>query len=115
MKRLLLVSLVLLLTSISTLRADQQNVDRYTYCCIIGYGGSKYTDPTLKSVQFDFGNKEEEKKANLIDEAGKQKSFNSMVDAMEYMSAFGWELSQTSVFAGNLGYVFHWVVRKKLD
>lgn len=83
------------------------------YCEIVG---------TMKilsgkvSVSVDFGQQSYFKDNRLVDENGDIMTFNSMVDAMNYMSTLGWEFEQAYVVtmgAGNTASnVYHWLLSK---
>lgn len=55
----------------------------------------------------------------LVDENGKEIKFNSMIDAMNYMSALGWMFMQAYVVPdGNkdaVGGVVHWLLYKDVN
>ena len=48
----------------------------------------------------------------LVDENGKKITFNSMVDAMNYMGKLGWEFEQAYVVTTNNQNVYHWLLSK---
>lgn len=83
------------------------------YCEIVG---------TMKilsgkvSVSVDFGQQSYYRDNRLVDENGDVMTFNSMVDAMNYMSTLGWEFEQAYVVtmgAGNTASnVYHWLLSK---
>jgi hypothetical protein len=83
------------------------------YCEIVG---------TMKmlsgkvSVSVDFGQQSYFKDNRLVDENGDIMTFNSMIDAMNYMSTLGWEFEQAYVVtigAGNTASdVYHWLLSK---
>lgn len=83
------------------------------YCEIVG---------TMKilsgkvSVSVDFGQQSYFKDNRLVDENGDIMTFNSMVDAKNYMSTLGWEFEQAYVVtmgAGNTASnVYHWLLSK---
>lgn len=45
-------------------------------------------------------------------EDGSNWKFNSMVDAMNYMGALGWEFQQAYVVTSSQQNVYHWLMRK---
>jgi hypothetical protein len=67
-------------------------------------------------VQVDFGQQSYGKDNRLVDDKGEVMTFNSMVDAMNYMSKLGWEFEQAYVVtlgAGNTATnVYHWLLSK---
>ncbi len=46
----------------------------------------------------------------IVDEKGKPKKFNSMVDAMNYMGENGWEFMQAYVVNNGSSNVYHWLL-----
>lgn len=73
-------------------------------------------------IVFDFGNSPVysiwgglKSKQKLVDDAGKEIKFNSMVDAANYMAGKGWQFLQaySSVYSGKL--VQHWIFFKEAD
>ncbi len=54
-----------------------------------------------------------------MDENGNIRSFNSMVDAMNYMGSLGWEFEQAYVVTigtgGTAQNVYHWLMSKYID
>lgn len=70
-------------------------------------------------VTIDFGEERSLWKGNtaIIDEAtGKAQSFNSMVDALNYMGEKGWELAQAYVVSTPQGAgVYHWLLKRKVE
>ena len=68
------------------------------------------------SVSVDFGQQSYFKDNRLVDENGQVMTFNSMVDAMNYMSTLGWEFEQAYIVtlgAGNTASnVYHWLLSK---
>lgn len=73
-------------------------------------------------IVFDFGNSLVysiwgglKSKQKLVDDAGKEIKFNSMVDAANYMAGKGWQFQQaySSVYSGKL--VQHWIFFKEAD
>lgn len=83
------------------------------YCEIVG---------TMKifsgkvTISVDFGQQSAYQDNRLVDESGKVMTFNSMVDAMNFMSTKGWEFEQAYVVtmgAGNTASnVYHWLLSK---
>jgi len=48
----------------------------------------------------------------IVDEKGKPKKFNSMVDAMNFMGDKGWELAQAYVASSSTGFIYHWLLKQ---
>lgn len=70
------------------------------------------------SVSIDFGQKQGWNNS-LVDEQGKTLRFNSMIDAMNYMSELGREFEQAYVVTGNrdstVYSVTHWILSKYVE
>lgn len=108
MKRILLL-LALTLAALSAAHGQEK-----IYCEIIGTQGvlSKKV-----AVKIDFGQQLGQFSENkLLDEKGQGIAFETMVDAMNHMSAQGWELEQAVCFTiGNASTApvqIHWILSK---
>lgn len=83
-----------------------------TYCELVG------TQNLLGKiiVSVDFGQVSLFSDNRLVDENGDVLKFNSMVDAMNYMGALGWEFEQAYVvtyyYGKNTSNVYHWLLSK---
>lgn len=68
------------------------------------------------SVSVDFGQQSHFKDNRLVDANGQIMTFNSMVDAMNYMSTLGWEFEQAYVVTigggSTASNVYHWLLSK---
>ena len=111
MKKIL--SFVVLILAVTCLNAQTTHT---VYCELLGAG----TFGNKLKVSVDFGQKGCYKFSDntLVDENGKDIKFNSMVDAMNYMSKLGWKFLQTYVFISTTlldkskSYEYHWVLSK---
>ena len=93
----------------------------YTYCEIkakkAGFFGNKI------SIEVDFGQGDPsildlfKGKSNTLkdDQSGRIKKFNSVVDALNYMSGLGWEYINCMVITDGKENVYHYVMRKPLE
>lgn len=107
MKKLLFFSM--LLFSISSF-AQNDNTHR-VYCELLGtakFMSSKVT------ISVDFGQDERGWNAKLVDENGKSLSFNSMVDAMNFMGKLGWKFEQAYTVGSGNNFVYHWLLSKDI-
>ena len=111
MKKVFLFIIVAVITCIT---AKSQE---YIYCQIVGAGKILSNKVT---VEIDFGQQTglfTDKR--LRDEKGKVIEFNSMVDAMNFMGADGWEFMQAYVITLDTGMtkqnVYHWLLKKRMD
>lgn len=54
--------------------------------------------------------------SKLKDEAGKVKSFNSIINALNYMASLGWELISCNVIVGGQeSYSTRYIMKKKVE
>lgn len=110
MKRIIVL---LTLTMISFLTASAQEK---VYCEIRGV--HKFLSKKV-TVEIDFGQQTKFFSDNrLVDENGKVRVFNSMIDAMNFMGTMGWEFEQAYVVTegtdGNVQSVCHWLLSKEV-
>lgn len=118
MKKLLL-SLALLLCATQTYAQDSvgDTTDApdksYMYAQLLGT--SKLFSNKV-TVQVDFGQfRRMGSDQRMVDKEGNPIVFNSMVDAMNYMGANGWQFLQAyAITIGNQS-VYHWLLRLDLD
>lgn len=112
MKKFILLAIVALLT-LSVIKAQTvpSNVTNYTYCEIIGVSIS-FT--TKIKINIDYGQPVDLMKGvqPLKDSKGNIIKFNSMVDAINYMNALGWEFFQV-YFADCSHYLFRKPITKE--
>ena len=71
------------------------------------------------SVEIDFGQETKffdfHDSSRIVDpETGKPKVFNSMVDAMNFMGALGWEFVQAYVVTVASQNVYHWLLKRAI-
>lgn len=84
----------------------------WTYCELVGTHKFMSTKVT---VEVDYG--QEVKPWSFQDDrivdptTGKPKSFNSMVDAMNFMGESGWEFVQAYVVTAGNQNVYHWLLK----
>ncbi len=88
----------------------------YIYAQLLGTG--KFLSSKV-SVEVDFGQETgyfNWKDSNRIvdPKTGKPVEFNSMVDAMNYMGALGWEFMQAYVVTVSSQNIYHWLLRKQV-
>lgn len=63
------------------------------------------------TVEIDMGQNPYES-SKLVDEKGKKITFNSMVDAMNYLGKLGWNFEQAYVITVSNQNVYHWLLSK---
>lgn len=92
--------------------AQEQKI---AYCQLLGT--EKFLSKKC-TVQIDFG-QNPYKDNRIVDEGGKSKTFNSMVDAMNFMGSLGWKFQQAYVVTIPTGMgggqnVYHWLLSKEI-
>jgi hypothetical protein len=117
MKKLFVLLFVLF--SLQTLSQTNEKVEMattpdYVYCELVGT--QKFLS-TKVVVSVDYGEEKEFFYDQRIrdEQTGKVQSFNSMVDALNYMGTKGWEFAQAYVVStgSNSASVYHWLLKKK--
>jgi hypothetical protein len=86
----------------------------YLHCEILGIGRFLSNKVT---VQIDYGTEESTRfwgDNRVKGPDGKPIVFNSMVDALNYMGARGWEFVQAYTVTVGQQNVYHWLLRKKI-
>jgi hypothetical protein len=94
---------------------DSTSVNEYMYCEILGT--SKFFSNKV-TVQIDYGQQTSFWRGGwdmrLLDEqTGRAQSFNSMVDALNYMGGNGWEFVQAYTITIGQQNVYHWLLKRK--
>ncbi len=114
--KLILTFLILFLTTVSfTQSVNGKNISELDaeYIQIVG---SKKLLSNKVNVQIDFGQVDKIFKAKdtqIKDENGKLTTFNSMIDALNFMSKAGYEfVNAYAISVGNQN-VYHYMLRKK--
>lgn len=118
MKNIILTALVFTVMGLTTnvfcqVNSDSTPVTKHVYCELVGI--QKFLS-TKVTVSVDYG---EERgffqDTRMRDEqTGKVQSFNSMVDALNYMGNNGWEFEQAYVVTMGQQNVYHWLLKKKI-
>lgn len=110
MKTKILLALPFLLLTLPGLA--QSDSAKFEYCELIG---SQKAFSMKYTIQVDFGEERNYwKDPRMKDEqTGKIKTFNSMVDALNYMAKDGWEFVQGYGISGANGMVYKWLLRKE--
>jgi len=106
MKKLLL----LLAITVAPLTFAQET-PKYVYAEIVGT--SKFLSKKV-TVEIDYGQATSFWQSNRMKNSdGSNREFNSMVDAMNYMGALGWDFEQAYVVTIGQQNVYHWLMRKE--
>lgn len=70
------------------------------------------------SIEIDFGEENNfwgnDGRNMVVDENGKEKKFNTMVDAMDFMAEHGWIYTDCYVITVAKQNVIHWLLRKEI-
>lgn len=80
--------------------------------------GTSKTFSTKLNIDIDFGQENSmwtAKDTQLRDKNGKKVVFNSMIDALNFMSANGYEFIDANAIIVNSQNVYHYMLRKKKD
>lgn len=122
MKKVIFVLLVLFFTpglfAQNSTDENQKNelIERkeYVYCQIMGR--EKLLSAKV-TVDIDFGQEVSfwKQDRRYKDENGKAVTFNSMVDAMNFMGSLGWEFVQAYVVTVGQQNVYHWLLKMEKD
>ncbi|MDR6514446.1 hypothetical protein [Chryseobacterium camelliae] len=87
-----------------------QVTPKFVYAEIVGESRLFSTKVT---VSIDYGQSTSFfENTKVKNEDGSNRKFNSMVDAMNYMGALGWEFQQAYVVTSSQQNVYHWLMRK---
>lgn len=110
---------LMLLTKVATYaqnieNSNNENAAKYVYCEMVG---TQKPFSTKVTIALDFGEERSIwKDHRLKDEVtGRAQSFNSMVDALNYLGEQGWEFSQAYVVSFGQQNVYHWLLKKIKD
>lgn len=85
--------------------------------------GDEQLFSTKVKVSIDFGQStswlSSMTESRLVDRNGKEIKFNSMIDALNYLTQFGWRFAQAYVVPkgsdGNMGGTTYWILYKDVD
>ena len=116
MKKLFLVVVLAVLTTAAIAQEPYK-----AYCEIVGTGN---ITGTKVKIEVDFGQKAKPglwgttNARFLVDENGEKMNFNSMMDAVNYLAKFGWELILAYQVTPTQGMskdpVYHYILCKKV-
>lgn len=116
MKKLFLVVVLAVLTTAAIAQEPYK-----AYCEIVGTGN---ITGTKVKIEVDFGQKAKSglwgttNARFLVDENGEKMNFNSMMDAVNYLAKFGWELILAYPVTPTQGMskdpVYHYILCKKV-
>lgn len=96
----------------------QEDDEITTYALILGINKNVLGIGNKISVQIDFGEEKNfwgnDGRDILVDDNGKDIKFNSMVDALNFMGARGWEFENAYAITEANQLVYHWLISKKI-
>lgn len=113
MKKTIFSLIVMMMLSVCAFAQDTQPKEKLhrVYCELLGT--QKFMSQKC-NVSVDFGQNPYEN-SRLVDEKGKSITFNSMVDAMNYMGELGWKFEQAYVVTVSSSQnVYHWLLSKDI-
>lgn len=100
----------------AALVANAQQKPHKVYAELVGETNLMRTKVT---IQIDFGQQtsfwKQHDQKRLVDSNGREITFSSMVDAMNYMASIGWEFEQAYVVTTGNQNVYHWLMSKLVD
>ena len=106
-----LIVLLFALVSLSCLAQDNER--NYAYCQIVG---TKSILSSKVTIEIDFGQARKLfADLRLKNDAGKAIKFNSMIDALNYMGAQGWEFVQAYAITVGNSNVYHYLLKKPVS
>lgn len=112
MKKKFLITLLLLFINGFVNSQTDSNGPEYEYCQLLGVG-KLFSNKV--NVTIDYGQERKFFQDNRIkNEDGTPKTFNSMVDGMNFMGLYGWEFVQAyAITIGNQN-VYHYLLKRKV-
>lgn len=107
--------------SVSCYHNDNNSVaTRPVYCLLLGKATNFLGLGSKCTVEIDFGEGQSVWRGGIdntiVDDNGKPIKFNSMVDALNFMSQFGWEFVNAYVITlASNQHVYHWLLKKDVS
>ncbi len=103
-----------ILLGIFMLLACSLSAQNRVFCEIVEQ--SKYNKKVKVIIDFGQEREKSKNKQTIVDESGNPIQFNSKIDALNYMSALGWEFVQAYTIArgsdGDVSSEIHWILSK---
>ena len=91
---------------------------RPIYCLLLGKSTNVLGLGSKCTVEVDFGEGQSVWRGGvdntLVDEKGKPIKFNSMIDALNFMTRYGWEFVNAYVITVGNQHVYHWLLKKEV-
>ncbi|DBA55387.1 TPA_asm: Q-rule protein [Porphyromonas phage phage017a_JCVISC001] len=114
-KLVIILFLIAILPSLAQESSSASPMPKYCYCEVVGAEGGMFS--TKVKITIDFGQAvnffSQNSKREMVDENGTPIKFNSMIDAMNYMARFGWEVDHTYAITHGNNHVYHFLLKKK--
>jgi hypothetical protein len=116
-KSILIVIILFTFCNVNAQTLDNKAISdgqKFVYCEMIGT--QKFLS-TKVTITIDFGEEMNMWKDNRVKDevTGKAQSFNSMVDALNYMGQQGWDFAQAYTVTVGQQNVYHWLLKKKIS
>lgn len=115
MKKILFLFLSVIFSCAAMAQSQDDTVT--VYCQIMGENTNFFGLGTKCKVKVDFGQGEglwSSEGNKLVDANGKDIKFESMIDALNYMSDHGWEYVDNMFFTKGSGNVIHYLLKKEV-
>lgn len=115
-----IIFFLFVLCSITPCVAQEERTDsvQTVFAQIIGINKNILQIGAKLSIEIDFGLSHHrltyDGRDEIIDENGEVVQFNSMVDAMNFMSSKGWKFESSYSFEVNKAPVVYWIISKKV-
>jgi hypothetical protein len=113
--KLLIISSLLITSNLVLAQdIDAANTKPYVYCQIVS---SSLLFKNKLNVNIDYGQERNFLGIDLIKTDGNKKAikFNSMIDALNYMSEQGWEFVQAYVIVEGTDSTTYWILKKRKE
>ncbi len=108
----LLFSVLAICFFATSVTAQTPDSTSWAYAELLGY--KKFLS-TKVNVEVDYGQSSNIFQNDMIVSAdGKPISFNSMVDAMNFMGKLGWEFVQAVVITEGNQNIYHWILKREV-
>ncbi|MCU0434048.1 MAG: hypothetical protein MUC87_11380 [Bacteroidia bacterium] len=113
-KTLLVLGIIAILGTVTlfSFRYAEDSKAKETYCMIMG---TRMLLSNKVTITIDYG---QETKifsdTRIKDETGKVEKFNSMIDALNYMSEQGWEFVNAYPITTSNSLVYHYILKKQV-
>lgn len=113
-KILTILSFILITNLVSAQQADSLKTKPYVYCQIVG---SRILFENKINIVVDDRKEGGLRRENILTSSDRRYAlkFNSMIDALNYMSEQGWEFVQAYVTVEGDTSTTHWILKKRKE